>query len=125
MSISTGVPVAAFAQAPADLEAVDARHRDVEDDRLVGRGAEALERLVAVARPGHVIVFERQRAGQRVLHGGLVVDDQYACLLGHDRGAAVSARAAAGRGDADVERRSYEASVTDAGTCAEGKRRDR
>ncbi len=44
---------------------------------------QALERLVSVARLGHVVVFERQRPEQRVLHGGLVVYDQYACLLGH------------------------------------------
>ena len=60
-------------------------HRDVEDHRLVGRGAEALERLASVARLGDVVVLERQRPRQRVLDGGLVVDDQYACLLGHGR----------------------------------------
>ncbi len=50
-----------------------------------GARAEPLERLAPVGRLGDVVAFERQRARQRVLDGGLVVDDQYACLLGHDR----------------------------------------
>jgi hypothetical protein len=76
--------VAALAQAPAHLQPVHARHRDVEDDRLVRGAPQLLERLVSVAGLGHVVVFQRQCSEQRILHGGLVVDDQYACLLGHD-----------------------------------------
>jgi hypothetical protein len=30
-------------------------------------------------------VLKRQRPRERALHGGLVIDDQYACLFGHDR----------------------------------------
>ena len=72
--------VAALAQAPADLQAVDVRHRDVEDHGLVGRRSEALERLASVHGLGDLVVLQRERPRQRALDGGLVVDDQYACV---------------------------------------------
>jgi hypothetical protein len=78
-----GRAVAALAQAPAHLQPIHVRHRDVEDHHVVGAGAEPLQRLAAVDGLGDIVVFQRQRPGQRTLHGGLVVYNQYVRLLGH------------------------------------------
>jgi hypothetical protein len=78
-----GRGVAALAQASADLQSVDPGHRDIEDHGAVGDGAQALEGLVSIDGLRHLVVFEGERPRERVLHCGLVVDDQYACLLGH------------------------------------------
>ena len=32
---------------------------------------------------GNLVVLERERPQERAVDGGLVVDDQYSCLLGH------------------------------------------
>ena len=68
--------VAGLAHAPADLEAVDVRHGDVEHDGIELLGRETVERLAAVLGERHVVALERQRA----LHGRsqrrLVVDHQ-------------------------------------------------
>ena len=75
--------VAALAHTPAHFQAVEHRHRDVEDDRVVGALAEALQRVAAVAGERDLVALERQRPRQRVLDGGLVVNDQYARGLCH------------------------------------------
>ena len=70
--------IAGVAQAPADLEAVDPGHRDVEHDRVVARVGQAIQRLAAVGRELDLIAVQAQRAIQRGPHRGLVVDDQHA-----------------------------------------------
>ena len=68
--------VARGAQPPADLEAVDARHHDVEHDRVDDALGERVERLLAVLGELHVVALERERALQRGAHARLVVDHQ-------------------------------------------------
>src|SRR5262249_49814885 len=72
------------AQPPAHLEAVDPRHREVQDHRLVGVAGEQLQSLLAVGCARDVVALERQRAIQRALYGRLVVDDKYACLFSQE-----------------------------------------
>ena len=70
--------VTAPAETPADLEAVDHRHQDVEDDR-VGLGLAVLqprERLAAVGRELDLVPLELERALQRLANGAFVVDNQ-------------------------------------------------
>ena len=57
--------VAGLAHAPADLEAVEVRHRDVEYHGVELSRRETVERLAAVLGEGHVVALERQRT----LHG--------------------------------------------------------
>ena len=68
--------VARLAHAPADLEAVDVRHRDVEDDGVELLGGEAVERLAAVLGERHVVALEGQRPLHRRAQRRLVVDHQ-------------------------------------------------
>ena len=69
-------PVARAADPAADLEAVDARHQHVEDDRVRGIIAQAVQRLGAVGRQLDGISLERERAAQRLTDGRLVVDNE-------------------------------------------------
>jgi CRP/FNR family transcriptional regulator, cyclic AMP receptor protein len=62
--------------AAADLKAVKAGHRDVEDDRVGRRSRHAIQGLDAVGGEVDLVALERQRALQRRAHGRLVVDDQ-------------------------------------------------
>ena len=80
--------VAGGAQPAADLEAVDARHHDVEHDRVDGALGERVERLLAVLGEVHVVAFERQRALQRGAHARFVVDHED--LHSHAPGAQLS-----------------------------------
>ncbi len=80
--------VASVAQAPADLEAVEVGHGDVEDHRVAGIGAEALQRLGPVRGLEDVVAFQRERPPERVLDGGLVVNHEDSRVFGHDGGVA-------------------------------------
>ena len=68
--------VAGLAHAPADLEAVEAGHADVEHDGVGRRRGQPVERLGAICGQLDVIAFERKCALQRGAHGRLVVDNQ-------------------------------------------------
>src|SRR5205823_8590080 len=64
-------------QRPRDLEAVRARHEDVEDDRVRLRlRLELLQRVAAVHGEPDVVAFELERTPQRLAHGALIVDYQ-------------------------------------------------
>ena len=76
--------VAAAAHPPADLQAVDPGHRDVEHHGVVGIGAEALQRPGAICRLLDLVAFERERPRERLLDGWLVVNDEDARVFGHD-----------------------------------------
>ncbi len=80
-----GRAVAAFAQPPAHLEPVHVRHRRRRGSPpRYGVAASRSSASRAVHRLRDLVALQRERARQRALHGGLVVDDEYACLLGHD-----------------------------------------
>ena len=50
------------------------RHRDVEDDRVVARGGDALQRLAAVLGEVDLVALEVQRPVQGRADGELIVD---------------------------------------------------
>ena len=62
----------------ADLEAVEARHRDIEDERIRLRRVELqpVERLGAVGGELDLVALQLQRAAERLAHRGIVVDDE-------------------------------------------------
>src|SRR6185437_10811199 len=70
--------IAALAHALAYFQAIEHGHRDIEDDCVVGVVDHALECVAAVARERHLVALQGERARERVLDCGLVVDDQYA-----------------------------------------------
>ena len=72
------------AQALADLEPVELREHDVEDDEVDGLLAEALERLLAVARRHDAEAVALERIGQKLLDGLLVVDEEDGRGICHD-----------------------------------------
>ena len=71
-----GRPVTGLPQAPADLEPVEPRHRDVEDDRFGGRGGQPIEGFLAVGGEVDVVPVKRERTLQCCANGRLVVDNQ-------------------------------------------------
>ena len=71
-----GQRVAGPAKAPAGLEPVQPRHRDVEDDRVDAVAAQSVERLLAVAGQLDVVALQLEGTAERVPDGGLVVDDE-------------------------------------------------
>ena len=73
-------PDAVVAQAPADLEAVDARQHQVEDDRVVLGRARHPEGVLALGGDvrGHPLL--PQALADQAGHLGLVLDDQHAHL---------------------------------------------
>ena len=102
--------VAGLAHAPADLEAVDVRHGDVEDDGVELLGGETVERLAAVLGERHVVALERQRALHRRAQRRLVIDHQDSHCRVQDTSEAVRVgeeqRPATFSGAADAEYRS-------------------
>jgi hypothetical protein len=64
------------AQQPADLQAVDARHQDVEHDQVRGDLPQPVQGLVPVGRQVDLVPLAGQGALERVPHRGLVVDHQ-------------------------------------------------
>jgi hypothetical protein len=72
-----GQAAASPADRAADLEAVHARHQDVEDDRVrLGLGLEARQRIAAVLGELDLVPLELERAAQRLAHRPLVVDGE-------------------------------------------------
>jgi len=68
---------AAAAHAPGHLEAVHARHEDVEDHRVrLVAGLQFLERSLAVVGQRDLVALELERAAERLAHRPLVVHDQ-------------------------------------------------
>ena len=61
---------------PADLEPVEARHHDVEEDRLRRLGGDRLERRQAVAREADLEALVREDRRQKLEVLGLIVDRQ-------------------------------------------------
>ena len=77
VSISTGHAVSLSANPAADLQAVDARHQDVEDHGVgLAVGLEPVESVGAVHGELDVVALQLESAAERVAHGALVVDDQ-------------------------------------------------
>jgi hypothetical protein len=74
-----GRAVAGLAQALADLQAVDSRHGNVENDRVEPRLGQPVERLAAVGGELDFVSVQPQRAIERGAHGRLIIDDQHAC----------------------------------------------
>ena len=76
MSISTGAQTPSLAQAPADLDAVDTRQHEVEDDRVVlGRLCHP-ESIVSGAGDVDCVALLREPAAEQACHLELVLDDQ-------------------------------------------------
>jgi len=75
--------IAPGAQAPTHLQTPQVGHRDIEDDCLDGRVGQHLKGLIAIPGQGHPVALERQRSRERLLHGGLIVDHEYASRIGH------------------------------------------
>ena len=63
-------------ETPEDLEPVDSRHRDVEEDQIRGLAPNALERLFAVDGLGHDVPLVLKVVRQHVENLALVVDDE-------------------------------------------------
>ena len=57
-------------------QAVHARHQQVDDEEVRPGGVEPAERLVAVARGGHVEAIETKLLGERDEQTAVVVDEQ-------------------------------------------------
>ena len=70
--------VAVGAQPAADLDAVEAREPEVEDDEVGDEAGGDVERLDAVGRGAHLVALVAQRAAQDVGDVGVVLDDQHA-----------------------------------------------
>ncbi len=69
--------VAVRPETPADLEAVDPGHEDVQDCRVGGRrDPESCEGLLAVARELDLVTLELERTPKRFTDSALVVDDE-------------------------------------------------
>ena len=77
--------VPGLAQAPADLEAVELGHEDVQDDRVGRALGKHVQGLLAVLGEGDIVVVEPQRTLERPPHGRLVVNDQNARHGDNDR----------------------------------------
>ena len=69
--------IARVAQAPADLQAVDPGHGNVEHDRVVARVGQGVQRFATVGRERDLIPVQAQGAIEGSPHGGLVVNDQH------------------------------------------------
>jgi hypothetical protein len=69
---------ARVAQAPGDLEPVDARHHDVQDDEVGRELLDCVEGVAPVAGDAHIELLVAQRHRDEVGDAGLVVDDQHA-----------------------------------------------
>ena len=63
----------------ADLDAVELRQHDVQDDEVESLLGETVQRLAAVVRGNDLVALLSQRVGEKRLHGLLVVDEQDAC----------------------------------------------
>ena len=68
--------VAPLAHPPADGQAVEAWHRDVEHDRVEVSARELVQRFSAVCGAFHVIALDDERAPQRAGECWVVVHDQ-------------------------------------------------
>lgn len=88
-------------QPAADLEPVHARHHHVEQDQIGLLADGGLERLRAIARRNHLVIFAGQLGFQHLDVGADVVDDQNAC--GHRITRALNLRPSA-RGTASQSR---------------------
>ncbi len=73
-------------QAPADLDAVELRQHDVQDDEVEAAFGEPVERFAAVGGRDDLVAVLSKRIGEQGLHGRLVVDEQDArrVRLSHD-----------------------------------------
>ena len=85
------------AEAAADLEAVDARHHDVEDHEVEALAGEGLERLLAVARGDDLVALLLEGEAQQLEDRLLVVDQQDARSGLVHRGSSSGRRRAGGR----------------------------
>ena len=76
--------VALGAQPAADLDAVEPRQAEVEDDEVGDELLGRRERLLAVGRGAHLVALLAQGAAQHVGDLVVVLDDQHAagCVLG-------------------------------------------
>src|SRR6476661_2768966 len=63
----------------ADLDAVELRQHDVQNDQVESLLGETVQRLAAVVRGNDLVALLSQGVGQKRLHGLLVVDEQDAC----------------------------------------------
>ncbi len=73
-----GQPGSKGANAAQRLHAANARHVDVEQNRIAGRGAQHLQSLFAARGFGHLKAELQQRRPQRPADGRFVVDDKNA-----------------------------------------------
>ncbi len=69
--------VAAAAQPPGDVEAVEAGHHHVENERVGGARVDGRERGVAVGGELHLVAGDLERALQRFAHGAVVVYNEH------------------------------------------------
>ena len=76
----------------ADLEAVDLRQHDVEDDEIDLLVGEALQCLLAVARLDDAVAVALERIREELLDRVLVVDEQNGWGFRHRRGRSTGAR---------------------------------
>src|SRR6185503_1888499 len=76
-------------EAALDGAAVEARHHEVEDDRVDGAAFDVLQRLYAVFGSHHRVSLERQHFLVQLAERGIVIDDQDSggatVCGGHDR----------------------------------------
>jgi hypothetical protein len=86
-------PHAAPAEAPAGLEAVHPREHHVEHERVVVRGPDRAQRLLAVGRDVDHEPFEAQAAPDRRRHPHVVLDHEHPHSSNHPRGAESPLRA--------------------------------
>ena len=70
--------VAVGAQPAADLDAVEARQAEVEDDEVGDEPGGGVERVDAVRRGAHLVALVAQRAAQDVGDLGVVLDQEHA-----------------------------------------------
>jgi hypothetical protein len=71
--------VAGGAQGPGRLDAVEARHHHVDDQRVGGASGDGGEGLRAVAGQADGVPVELEGPTQRLAHRPVVVDDQDVC----------------------------------------------
>ena len=74
------------ADAATDLQAVDSRQAEVQDDQVVGSGHPGGRRGLAVGDDLHVVALPPERPGQRIRDGGVVFYEE------HERHATMLAR---------------------------------
>jgi hypothetical protein len=79
------------AQLPTDVEAIDVRQPDIEDDEIAWLGFDERERLAARAQALHLATFRLERVLDRIANGRLVLDDENARTCGHGGIVAVGA----------------------------------